>query len=94
VFTELLSGNALIKSVTICNNCVVLIFLAGMYYILSVNVVLCYISCVYEYLRFSGLCWCRTLLSYSGCVCSDCECFMLLVPHFLRKEAGVCCYLE
>jgi hypothetical protein len=49
---------------------------------LSVDL-LCYVS----YAR-----WCRCLLSYSGCVCIDCECFMLWPPLFLTKVFGMCCY--
>jgi hypothetical protein len=51
----------------ICNNFIVLIFLAGMYYTLSVNVRLCHIP--YVYLSFSVMCWCCSLFSYSGFVC-------------------------
>jgi hypothetical protein len=78
MFTELLSGNALIKSITSCNNCLVLIFLAGMYYILSVNVLLSYIF-------FGGV-----LVHVILAVCSVCDCFtcMLLVPHFFKERAG------
>jgi hypothetical protein len=56
----------------IFNNCIELIFLAGMYYILSVM-----FYCVI-YLTPGGV-LVSLLVRYFGCVCSDCECFVLLV---------------
>jgi hypothetical protein len=67
----------------ICNNYIMLIFLAGICFILSVNVLLRYIFYI-----VSMVCWCCSMLSYSGCVSGDCEYFMLLVVLFLRRGGG------
>jgi hypothetical protein len=54
-------------------------------YLLLIFYCVMYFTCTYV---FSVVCWCRSLLSYSGCVCSDCECFVLLVPLFKGRDRG------
>jgi hypothetical protein len=68
----------------IANSCIALIILAGMFYILTAEVLLCCIF--YVYFFFVVMHWCHSLLNYSGCVCSDCKCSV--GSAFLRKGVG------